>query len=71
MNQKGNKVDHQILNQLIKDHLLNINHRISQNPKQDKTTKAKANPKHDTATINNNGPEFWKAKPRTNKRPIR
>ena len=56
MNQKENQVDHQILNQLIKDHLLN---KYSTNKPKPKA-KAKANPKHDTETINNDDPEFWK-----------
>ena len=34
MNQKENKVDHQILDQLIKDHLLKKIQRISQNRKR-------------------------------------
>ena len=37
MNQNENQVDHQILNKLIKDHLLKQIHRISQQQKQKQT----------------------------------
>ena len=54
MGQKENKVDHQTNHQKRK------NHQLEQIQRPTPKAKAKANPKHDIETTNNDDPEFWK-----------